>query len=125
MLNSGSMFTTSGMIFLHKLTTQLIRENDIICVEELNIQKYGKKDSQRAQAISDVSWGSSGDNFNTRQVVWEKRSYQSVRVSPLLSSVPTAARNGRERKICLSGNGRAPRVWGTVHDRDINAAKTS
>lgn len=41
--------------FLHKLSTRLILENDIICIEDLNI-KGMMKNHRLAKAIASVSW---------------------------------------------------------------------
>ena len=41
--------------FLQKLSTQLIKDNDIICIEDLNVSGM-VKNHKLAQAISDVSW---------------------------------------------------------------------
>ena len=41
--------------FLRKLSTQLIRENDIICMEDLKVSNM-IKNHKLARAISDVSW---------------------------------------------------------------------
>ena len=42
--------------FLHKLTTRLIRENQVIAVEDLAVKNM-KKNSKLALSISDASWG--------------------------------------------------------------------
>ena len=41
--------------FLHKLSTQLTKENQLIAIEDLNI-KGMLKNSKLAKHISDVSW---------------------------------------------------------------------
>ena len=42
--------------FLHKLTTQLVRENQMIAVENLAVKNM-LRNHKLAQAISDASWG--------------------------------------------------------------------
>lgn len=41
--------------FLHKTSTKLVRENQTICIEDLNVEGM-LKNHKLAQAISDVSW---------------------------------------------------------------------
>ena len=41
--------------FLQKVSTKLIRENDIICIENLQVKNM-IKNKKLAQSISDVSW---------------------------------------------------------------------
>ena len=54
---------------LHKLTTQLVRENQTIVVENLAVKNLVKK-PKLSQAISDVSWGEI-----TRQLAYKCRWY--------------------------------------------------
>ncbi|NMS92192.1 IS200/IS605 family element transposase accessory protein TnpB, partial [Clostridioides difficile] len=41
--------------FLQKLSTKLIRENDIICIEDLQVKNM-TRNSKLSRLISDVSW---------------------------------------------------------------------
>ena len=41
--------------FLHKVSTTLVKENQIICVEDLNVKEM-VKNHRLAKEISDVSW---------------------------------------------------------------------
>ena len=41
--------------FLQKLSTKLIKENDIICIEDLQVKNMIKNE-KLARSISDVSW---------------------------------------------------------------------
>jgi putative transposase len=41
--------------FLHKLSTRLIRENQVICLEDLQVQNM-QKNNHLAKAIADASW---------------------------------------------------------------------
>ncbi len=54
---------------LHKLTTQLVRENQTIVVENLAVKNM-VKNPKLSQAISDVSWGEI-----TRQLAYKCRWY--------------------------------------------------
>ena len=42
--------------YLHKLSTMLIRQYDIICLESLKVQNM-VKNYRLAKSIQDVSWG--------------------------------------------------------------------
>ena len=42
--------------FLHKLTTKLVRENDLIAVEDLGVRNL-VRNRKLARSISDASWG--------------------------------------------------------------------
>ena len=61
--------TDSRKDHLHKLTTQLVRENQTIVVENLAVKNM-VKNPKLSQAISDVSWGEI-----TRQLAYKCRWY--------------------------------------------------
>ncbi len=64
-----AQITDSRKDHLHKLTTQLVRENQTIVVENLAIKNL-VKNPKLSQAISDVSWGEI-----TRQLAYKCRWY--------------------------------------------------
>ena len=67
--------------FLHKLTTQIIRENQTIVVEDLAIKNM-MKNHKLALAISDASWGELIRQLSLQvRVVWA-RAYKN---RPLVS----------------------------------------
>lgn len=104
---------------LHKLTTRLVRENQVIAIEDLNARGMLSNHSL-ARAISDASWGEMRSmleykaDWYGREVVavdrWFPSSKQCSACGALRSSMPL---NVREWE-CLCG---------AVHDRDVNAAK--
>jgi putative transposase len=55
--------------FLHKLTTQLVRENQTIAVEDLAVRNM-VKNHKLARAISDASWGELVRQLTYKAVVW-------------------------------------------------------
>ena len=106
--------------FLHKLTTQLVRENQTIVVEDLAIKNM-VKNHKLALAISDASWGelirqlSYKCEWYGRELIkidrWFPSSKRCANCGQIVDKLPL---NIREWKC--------PKC-GTKHDRDINAAK--
>ncbi len=106
--------------FLHKLTTQLVKENQLIAVEDLAVRNM-LKNRRLAQAISDVCWG----EF-MRQLEYKCRWY-GRKLIKIDRWFPSSKRCGScgfvMEKLPLS-----IREWqcpscGTRHDRDINASR--
>lgn len=105
---------------LHKLTTRLIRENQVVCVESLAVTNL-VRNHMLAKAISDVSWGELVRQLEYkaawygRTLVKIDRWYPSSKrchaCGHLLDSLPLNMRQW----TCP--------VCGVQHDRDINAAK--
>ena len=106
---------------LHKLSTQLVRDYDLIAVEDL-APKNMVKNRFLSRSISDVSWG----EFR-RQLEYKARWYRKV--------VVTVDRFYPSSQLCSACGAQWPgtkdlsvREWtcpvcGAVHDRDVNAAK--
>lgn len=105
--------------FLHKLTTRLVRENQAICVESLNVSGM-MKNRKLAKSIADASWS---EFF--RQLAYKAKWYgrHIVEIDRFFPSSKTCSACGRIRKKLLL----SARSWvcdcGVEHDRDINAAK--
>lgn len=105
--------------FLHKLTTKLVRENDLIAIEDLAIKNM-VKNHKLAKAISDASWG----EFN-RQLEYKCEWYgkELVKIDRYFPSSKRCGDCGYiVDKLPLN-----VREWecpkcGTKHDRDINAS---
>jgi putative transposase len=105
---------------LHKLTTQLVRDNQTIAVESLAIKNL-VKNPKLARAIGDASWGEL-----TRQLKYKCKWYKRVLVE-IDRWFPSSKRCSKcghiVEKLPLN-----VREWeclncGTNHDRDLNAAQ--
>ncbi|MGL5132571.1 MAG: RNA-guided endonuclease TnpB family protein, partial [Planktothrix sp.] len=105
--------------YTHKLTTQLIRENQTIVVEDLAVRNM-VKNPKLARAISDVNWA----EF-VRQLTY-KAEWYGRKLIKIDRWFPSSKRCGNCGHI-LDKLPLKIREWdcpncGTHHDRDLNAA---
>ena len=106
--------------FLNKLSTDIIKNHDIICIEDLNI-KGMLRNRKLAKSISDVSWSA----FET------KLEYKAKWYGKTIIKVGGWFPSTRTCSSCGQLAGKKPldiRVWTCTnchvhHDRDINASK--
>lgn len=104
----------------HKVSLDLVRNYDIICLEDLNI-KGMVKNHRLAKAINDASWGqfvsmlSYKAELNDKQVVKIDRWYPSSKTCHHCGWVNEGLKLSDRQWVCPH--------CGEVIDRDVNAAK--
>lgn len=105
----------------HKLSTQLIRENDIICIEDLT-PKNMVRNHRLAKSISDAGWGEFRRQLQYKAEWYGKTVVMIDRFYPSsqLCSCCGAQWSGTKD---LSVRGWTCPECSAQHDRDINAAK--
>ncbi len=106
--------------FIHKLSTKLINENQVIVVEDLNI-KGMLKNHKLAKSISSVSWSKFFDTLEYK-AQWYGR--KLVKIPTMYPSSQTCSKCGYKNPLVKN---LSVRVWEcpcchAKHDRDLNAS---
>jgi len=105
--------------FLHKLSSKLINENQVIYTEDLNVSGL-LKNHNLAKSISDVGWSEFIRQLKYKALWYDRTIKQIDRFYPSSKTCNSCGLVNQE--LCLSD-----REWtckcGIRHDRDINAAK--
>ena len=107
--------------FEHKLSTELIKNHDVICMEDLDI-KGMLADKRMSRQISDVSWSEFTSMLEYkaawygRKILRVPRFYPSSQICSVCGSVNNAVKD-------LSIRTWECPVCHSIHDRDINAAR--
>lgn len=107
--------------FLHKLSTKLVIENQVIAVESLKVKNM-IKNHHLAKAIADVSWS---EFFRMLEYKADLHGGKVLKVDPFFPSSQTCSncwyQNEKTKNLAI-------REWtcpkcGAAHDRDENSAK--
>ena len=105
---------------LHKLSRKLVNENQVICVENLNV-KGMIKNPKLAKHIADASWGEFARQLEYKSA-WAGRTYVEIdRWYP--SSKRCSCCGFIKDKLPLNVRSWECPECGATHDRDINAAQ--
>ena len=113
----------SGKDFLHKLTTTLIHENQVISVESLQVKNMAEgrpvKNPKLAKAISDVGWGELVRQLQYKADWYGRTLVSIVKWYPSANGATVVATHWKDliflRSWCCP-------ECNAVHDRDTNAA---
>lgn len=107
--------------FLHKLTTEIVKSFDTICIEDLDVKSMKETDSKtRNKRVGDVSWS----EFR------KQLTYKSNWYGKQLSVVDRYYPSSQICHVCGERDGKKSediRKWicphcGALHDRDVNAS---
>lgn len=105
--------------FLHKTSTAIIKQYDMICMENLNISGMVKNRSL-SRAIADVAWGTFESYVKYKSDWYGKNFMQIGRFEP--SSKTTSCCGAFLENLTLSDRIIICPKCGMRHDRDLNAA---
>ena len=105
--------------FLHKLSTNLIKNHDVICIEDLASRNL-MKNHRLARAIGDASWTEFVRQFRYKADWYGKKIVTISRWFPSSQLCSSCGVNSGKKALSI-------REWtcescGTHHDRDINAS---
>lgn len=105
--------------FLHKLSTSIVKNHDIICIEDLS-SKNLMKNHKLAKSISDVSWSEFMRMLEYKSNWYDKQVSKISRWYPSSQICSDCGFNSGKKSLSI-------RKWtctncGSHHDRDINAS---
>ncbi|MEM9541388.1 MAG: RNA-guided endonuclease TnpB family protein [Cyanobacteria bacterium P01_E01_bin.42] len=105
--------------FLHKLSTKVIRENQSIALEDLNVSGM-VKNRKLSRAISDLGWREFRTMLNNKADKYGREFHIIDRWEPTTQTCSNCGEKGGKKDLSI-------REWtclwcGCIHDCDINAA---
>ena len=105
--------------FHHQLSTRLVREYRMVCVETLNVAGLGR--SKLAKSVHDAGWGQFTAMLEYKAGLYGRTLIKVDHWYPSSQVCSGCGRRGGHKPLTV-------RVWtcpgcGTTHDRDLNAAK--
>jgi putative transposase len=106
--------------FLHKLSTKLIRENQTVVLEDLNVSGL-VKNRKLARAISDLGWRTFRTMLEAKAAMYGRKVRIINRWEPTSQKCSCCGFKGGKKELNV-------REWqclncGVTHDRDVNAAQ--
>ena len=106
--------------FLNKISTEIIKNHDVICIEDLNV-KGMLRNHKLSKSISDVSWSSFVTKLEYKAEWYERTIIKIDRWFPSSQVCSKCGYNDGKKPLNI-------REWicsncHTHHDRDINASK--
>ena len=105
--------------FLHKLSTRLIQENGIVCLETLNV-KGMMRNGRLARHIGQSGWSEFASQLEYKAQLYGRK---IVRVDPWFpSSKQCSSCKHQVKELPLNVRSWTCQHCGSEHDRDVNAA---
>lgn len=105
--------------FHHKLSTSIIRENQAVTVEDLAVSGLGR--TRLAKSVHDAGWSSFTGMLEYKAKLHGREFHRIGRFEP--TSQVCSACGVKDGPKPLSVREWQCAVCGTVHDRDVNAAR--
>ncbi len=111
--------------FLHKLSTRLIRENQSVSIEDLNVSGM-MKNRKLSKAISDLGWRQFRTMLEAKAEMYGRDVVAISRWEPTSQTCSSCGEKTLQKKAGMEEL--KIREWlcsscGSSHDRDVNAAK--